>query len=505
MRPTRTNNTESQQPSEMQMKMNHLSALLEPYCIQPKHFYSDPSISCVMLRSLCKIKSSVSRIRSTKLLNFFESFSSSSNTPLCPTRIPTKCSSAHDHDHNPSTSTCSHHQEDDEYDPFLDPPMEQVKQVADKIRSSVREYTSKHPLKLVAITASRSFTSHQTQVDQGTDTYSEWISRTCQEDGIQFHTWRVAGGTSGTANQVQNLIERANDLPDVQGVLVCYPIYNHPYILGVDKISYRYGQRWSVEKQKERIEAGCEDVLRRNEAEWPSVRYKTRDDYFRHSISASRDVEGLSKYYHSRKLFRNQNLYVDQNDGRSDSDSDTDSLSSAVNDIIFPCTALAVVRILKQCLPVGAFDPSKPVGKRFENLTVTIINRSQIFGRPLASMLANDGANVYSVDKDSIVLIKSGGAGDGGMNRCFAMDKSVQECIQDSSVIVTGVPSSTFTVPSQWIQPGSTVINVASEPNVDVDELRDISGVQYVGQVGKVTVALLEHNLVRLHQLFHTK
>jgi methylenetetrahydrofolate dehydrogenase (NAD+) len=91
------------------------------------------------------------------------------------------------------------------------------------------------------------------------------------------------------------------------------------------------------------------------------------------------------------------------------------------------------------------------------------------------------------------------------MNRCFAMDKSVQECIRDSSVIVTGVPSSTFTVPSQWIQPGSTVINVASEPNVDVDELRDISGVQYVGQVGKVTVALLEHNLVRLHQLFHTK
>lgn len=40
--------------------------------------------------------------------------------------------------------------------------------------------------------------------------------------------------------------------------------------------------------------------------------------------------------------------------------------------------------------------------------TITIINRSEIVGRPLAAMLANDGAIIYSVDIDSIFLFKRG-------------------------------------------------------------------------------------------------
>jgi len=39
---------------------------------------------------------------------------------------------------------------------------------------------------------------------------------------------------------------------------------------------------------------------------------------------------------------------------------------------------------------------------------VTVINRSEIVGRPLAAMLANDGADVYSVDIDSIYLFRGG-------------------------------------------------------------------------------------------------
>ena len=39
---------------------------------------------------------------------------------------------------------------------------------------------------------------------------------------------------------------------------------------------------------------------------------------------------------------------------------------------------------------------------------MTIINRSEIVGRPLAAMLANDGATIYSVDVDSIFLFKRG-------------------------------------------------------------------------------------------------
>ena len=43
-----------------------------------------------------------------------------------------------------------------------------------------------------------------------------------------------------------------------------------------------------------------------------------------------------------------------------------------------------------------------------EGKVVTVINRSEIVGRPLAAMLANDGADVYSVDINSIYLFRGG-------------------------------------------------------------------------------------------------
>jgi methylenetetrahydrofolate dehydrogenase (NAD+) len=398
-----------------------------------------------------------------------------------------KSAAAFQEDSGPSEDMPQEHLYEQNYDPFLDEPMELVKEVADSIRQYVRNYTQNHEVKLLAITASRSFTNDIIHVDQGADTYSEWIGRTCQEDGIDYQTWRVAGGTDFTAQQIQNMIERANKVKDIHGVLVYYPLYSKPYILGA-----KHG-RWSVRHQHKQINRGCEDYLLKNKLLWPALRYKTRDDLFRDSVDPSRDVEGLCPVYHSRKLFRDQKTYVDRYDGVSSLDS-----TDATNASIFPCTALAVVRILKKGLV--DFDSTKPVGRRFEGVTVTIINRSQILGRPLASLLTNDGATVYSVDADSVVLIKPGGT----MDRCFRVDTSVKACVEKSSVLVTGVPSSTYRIPTQWIQPNSTVINVSSEANVDEDGLREVPGVQYISAVGKVTVALLEHNLVQLHRRFHS-
>eukprot|EP00553_Chaetoceros_curvisetus_P001513 CAMPEP_0204628910 /NCGR_PEP_ID=MMETSP0717-20131115/16845_1 /ASSEMBLY_ACC=CAM_ASM_000666 /TAXON_ID=230516 /ORGANISM="Chaetoceros curvisetus" /LENGTH=58 /DNA_ID=CAMNT_0051645673 /DNA_START=346 /DNA_END=522 /DNA_ORIENTATION=- len=54
------------------------------------------------------------------------------------------------------------------------------------------------------------------------------------------------------------------------------------------------------------------------------------------------------------------------------------------------------------------------------------------------------------------------------------------------------------------LQENATVINVATEPNVDEDELRECNNVTYIPQIGKVTVALLESNLVELHRHFHS-
>lgn len=378
----------------------------------------------------------------------------------------------------------------EEYDPFIDKPMEIVRDVSEEIRASVRNYTETNELNLVAITASRRYDEDGkcTDVDHGSDTYSEWISKTCEHDGINYETWRVAGGLDNTSQQVQSLIERANDFNHVHGLLVYYPLYNKPYILGM-----KDGE-WSASTQQDRINAGYENTLQEIRRKCQGLTYKTKDDYFRDLVHPSKDVEGLCHSYHSRKQFRNQALYVDKYDGISDNETDYFQ-----NDTIFPCTALSVVRILKRCLNEKQFDPSKPIGRRMEGTTFTIINRSQILGRPLASLLANDGATVYSVDESTIIKISHGNM----LNRCSKVNDSVQKCIEDSSVIISGVPCSDFKVPTSWIQRNSTFINVASEPNVDEDSLRKVEGVQYVSAVGKVTVALLEHNLVELHNKFH--
>ena len=46
-------------------------------------------------------------------------------------------------------------------------------------------------------------------------------------------------------------------------------------------------------------------------------------------------------------------------------------------------------------------------------------------------------------------------------------------------------------------------MNVASFKNVDEESLLKVEGVQYVSMVGKVTVAMLERNLMRLYENFH--
>ena len=68
---------------------------------------------------------------------------------------------------------------------------------------------------------------------------------------------------------------------------------------------------------------------------------------------------------------------------------------------------------------------------------------------------------------------------------------------------MTGVPTKSYRLPTDWIQPNTTVVNVASFKNVDEEALLKIEGVTYVPMVGKVTVAMLERNLMRLYFNFH--
>merc|ERR1711972_765900 len=161
---------------------------------------------------------------------------------------------------------------------------------------------------------------------------------------------------------------------------------------------------------------------------------------------------------------------------------------------VLPCTPLAVVKILEH---LGAYDERRPIGDRMAGKTVTVVNRSEVVGRPLAAMLANDGATVYSIDIDSTYVFQRG-------KLMMPLEgDSTEDMVRRSDVVVLGVPSDKYKMDASWIKEGAIVLNVASHKTIDEAELLSTRpGVRFVGQVGKVTVALLERNLLRLHDNF---
>merc|ERR1711866_28582 len=80
---------------------------------------------------------------------------------------------------------------------------------------------------------------------------------------------------------------------------------------------------------------------------------------------------------------------------------------------------------------------------------------------------------------------------------------STEDMVRRSDVVVLAVPSDKYKMDASWIKECAIVLNVASHKNIDEAQLLSTRpGVRFVGQVGKVTNALLERNLVRLHQNF---
>jgi hypothetical protein len=71
--------------------------------------------------------------------------------------------------------------------------------------------------------------------------------------------------------------------------------------------------------------------------------------------------------------------------------------------------------------------------------------------------------------------------------------------------IPAGVPVKSYKLPTEWVKPGAIVVNVASYKNVNEEELMKVPGVKFVPLVGKVTIAMLERNLVRLFDNYHAK
>jgi methylenetetrahydrofolate dehydrogenase (NAD+) len=107
-----------------------------------------------------------------------------------------------------------------------------------------------------------------------------------------------------------------------------------------------------------------------------------KDAYLRDVVSIEKDVEGLSHQYRY-SLYHNIRTL------------------EGGKKCVLPCTPLACIKVLEE---LGAYDSTKSVGKQLSGKVAIVYNRSEVVGRPLAAMLANDGATVYSVDEHGILL-----------------------------------------------------------------------------------------------------
>jgi methylenetetrahydrofolate dehydrogenase (NAD+) len=138
------------------------------------------------------------------------------------------------------------------------------------------------------------------------------------------------------------------------------------------------------------------------------------DDYLRNLVHYTKDIEAGSLYW-TRKLNAND---------RWASDEDTKKKA------LIPCTPLAIVKVLDEIGEYGTGD--LPLAGK----TITIFNRSEVIGRPLAVMMSNDGARVLSFDENGPLEFTAGDPEETSLDRSSALAQS--------DIIITGVPDSRF-------------------------------------------------------------
>ncbi len=197
-----------------------------------------------------------------------------------------------------------------------------------------------------------------------------------------------------------------------------------------------------------------------------------RDRSIQDEVSPEKDVEGL----HSRWSFM---LYEDVR------------YTVDAKKTIVPCTPLAIVKALES---LGAYAAGAATGSQLKGKTATIFNRSEVVGRPLAAMLAHDGARVHSFDVNDVLLYEERKTLENKVDRPTAL--------AESDIIITGVPSKDFElVKASEIKPGAICVNFSTLKNMD-DGILERARV-FLPRVGPITVAMLLRNTVRLFKNYH--
>lgn len=188
------------------------------------------------------------------------------------------------------------------------------------------------------------------------------------------------------------------------------------------------------------------------------------DSAIRKMVLPHKDIEGLNQTWTSKLL-------------------SNDRLDNSFNKAIVPCTALAILKTLISACSLTETPKSTFVGE-----TVTIFNRSKIVGYPLAQMLYNDGAVVFSFDVNGGYALP---------NPDFTISRT--SALKRSSVVITGVPSKSF----ECIQPNeindeTVCLNFSFVENFTPEAIKKSRC--YIPRVGPMTIAMCLRNAVRLHR-----
>lgn len=196
------------------------------------------------------------------------------------------------------------------------------------------------------------------------------------------------------------------------------------------------------------------------------------DDYLRNLVHFTKDIEAGSRYW-TRKLTINDRLATEGDQQKK---------------ALLPCTPLAIVKILDD---ISEYDSEEaPMAEK----TITIINRSEVIGRPLAVMMSNDGALVYSFDEHGPLEFQAGQPKETCITR--------QQALASSDIVITGVPNEQFEkINPAEISKKAVAINFSSVENFD-DDVRQHVRI-FIPRVGPMTVMMNMRNTIRLYENFH--
>jgi methylenetetrahydrofolate dehydrogenase (NADP+) / methenyltetrahydrofolate cyclohydrolase len=204
----------------------------------------------------------------------------------------------------------------------------------------------------------------------------------------------------------------------------------------------------------------------------------SQDAYLRDLVDAGKDIEGLHTFW-VRALYENRRFLDDAREKKA----------------ILPCTPLAVMKLLDAA---GATDPAAP--RPLEGKRASIFNRSEVVGRPLASMMANDGAEVVSFDIDGPLLFSPRTSGQAHVVEETTLDR--RAALARADIVVTGVPSRAFElVKADEIREGAICVNFSTFKNF-ADDVPERAGT-FVPRVGPLTVTMALRNTVRLYRNAH--